>query len=222
MPGRGAISYATKAAYPVPVFRRSDSSAKSTDESTDDVVDATGKGHATPKRRDAEAARKQALKVPADPKAAKRAMRDRERQARQEQRSAMMRGDERALPARDQGPVRAFVRDWVDSRRLMGEFFIPIAILVLVFSLVPNRTTQVLVSYAWFAMLLVVIADTAFLVYRLRKAMSAQFPDPAERKGATLYGVMRALQIRKLRLPPPKYKAGGRPVPPKKPKASKG
>ena len=32
------------------------------------------------------------------------------------QREALANGDERYLPARDKGPVRRFVRDYVDSR----------------------------------------------------------------------------------------------------------
>lgn len=175
----------------------------------------SSKGRPTPKRKEAEAARKQALKIPSDPKAARRAMKARERQERAEQRAALARGDERALPPRDRGPVKAFVRDWVDSRRLVGEFFLPLALVVLVMSMIPHPPTQNLVAFVWYGLLVVLVVDITFLNIRIRKALKARFPDAAERKGAVLYGTMRALQIRKLRLPPPKVKAGGAPVQPK-------
>lgn len=206
--------------YPERVFGRSKNSEESTvaesltDEATPTAAQA-GKGHATPTRREAEAARKQSLKIPSDPKAARKAMRAREREERAAQRAALARGDERALPPRDQGPVRAFVRDWVDSRRLFGEFFLPLALVVLLLSLVPRANVQQLVAFGWFAMLIVLTVDVIFLIWRIRRALAAAFPDPAERKGAVFYGVMRSLQIRKLRLPPPKVKAGGAPVTPK-------
>ena len=53
------------------------------------------------------------------------------------------------------------------------------------------------------------------LLIRLSSLLKKQFPDPADRKGAMFYGGMRALQIRRLRLPPPKVRPGGRPVEPK-------
>ena len=46
----------------------------------------------------------------------------------------------------------------------------------------------------------------------LNKALKAQWPDKADRKGAMFYGVMRALQIRKLRVPPPRVRASFRPT----------
>ncbi len=198
------------------VFGRNKQSSQSEAPAVD-VTDAApvGKGRPTPSRKDAEAARKKSLKLPNDPKAAKKVLRERDRQARVSEREALMRGDERALPARDRGPVRAFVRQWVDSRRLFSELFVPMALVVLVISLIPYKPTQVVISYAWFLMLVLLIGDLSFLVYRLRKALTAQFADPADRKGAVFYGVMRAMQIRRLRLPPPKVKAGGAPVTPK-------
>ena len=41
------------------------------------------------------------------------------------------------------------------------------------------------------------------------------FPTKSDRKGITLYAALRTLQLRRLRLPPPKVRRGGAPVPPK-------
>ncbi len=174
-----------------------------------------GKGRPTPTRKEAEAARKQALKGPSDPKARRKLERDQARQERMVAREALVAGDERALPARDAGPVRRYVRDYVDGRRTLAEFFIPLAVVVLVVGLFRNPQIQVVVSFVWFLMLALLVVDMAVLLVRMQGKLKKEFPDPAERKGTTFYGAMRALQIRRLRLPPPKVKAGGRPVEPK-------
>ena len=174
-----------------------------------------GKGRPTPTRKEAEAARKAALKAPADPKAAKRAERDRQRDERVKARQALVAGDERALPPRDAGPVKAFTRDFVDRRRSVGEIFIPVALLVLVLGFIRNPIVITVTYYTWLVMLVAIVLDSAWLLYRLKKALSEQWPDKADRKGTSFYAAMRSLTIRRLRLPPPKVKAGGAPVVPR-------
>lgn len=178
-----------------------------------------GKGRPTRTRKEAEEARRQALKGPSDPKARRRLERERARAERMAAREALMAGDERHLPARDAGPVRKYVRDYVDSRWTLAEFFIPIAIVVLFASLFTTPQVQMAVSYAWFLLLILLLVDMTILTLRLRGKLSAQFPNADERRGALFYGAMRSMQIRRLRLPPPKFKPGGKPVTPKKKKA---
>ena len=195
---------------------KKDAQAPAPPPQTDSDGAPVGKGRPTPTRKEAEEARKRALKGPADPKARRKIEREQARDQRNEARAALMAGDERALPARDAGPVRKFVRDYVDSRWTLGEFFIPLAVVVLLVGLFRNSTVQTIVSYVWFLMLLLLVVDMTILLLRLRKQLAVAFPDPAERKGTMFYAGMRALQIRRLRLPPPKVKAGGKPVQPKK------
>ncbi|TAK71034.1 MAG: DUF3043 domain-containing protein [Actinomycetota bacterium] len=173
------------------------------------------KGRPTPSRKEAEAARRHAIKVPADPKAARRAARERDRAARVAARAALAAGDERALPARDRGPVRAFARDFVDSRRTLAEFFIILAVVVLVLNFIRLPGLQAFVTLIWFVMTAVIVIDTAILLFRMSRAMKAQWPDPKDRKGTLLYAGMRCLQFRRLRLPPPRFRPGGRPVEPR-------
>ena len=45
-----------------------------------------------------------------------------------EARAGLMAGDDRYLPARDQGPAKAFVRDYIDRKRRLSEYFIFIAV----------------------------------------------------------------------------------------------
>lgn len=173
--------------------------------------DAGGKGRPTPSRREAEAARKQTLKIPKDPKAAKAASRERAREARQRQRQGMLAGDPRYLPARDQGAGRAFARDFVDSRFTLAETFIFVAILVLVLGFIRNPAVQQWVSIGFFAFTAVIIVDMAILLITLSSRAKKQFADPKERKGLALYAGLRAMQIRRLRVPPPRVRIGGAP-----------
>ena len=75
------------------------------------------KGRPTPKRKDAESARKVSSLAPARSKEEKARQKSAARAARIAQRAAYLRGDESALPSRDRGPIKKFVRNYVDSRR---------------------------------------------------------------------------------------------------------
>lgn len=169
------------------------------------------KSEPTPKRKDAEAARKKALKVPRDSKEARKAVRERTRQQRIETRVAMNRGEEWAMPYRDKGPVRRHVRNMVDSRWHFGELFLPLALVVLILSLIPNPTVARVVYFLWLAMMAGTIIDEIILGFQIKREINKNYSDPKERKGAVFYGLMRALQLRNLRLPPPVVKIGGAP-----------
>ena len=134
----------------------------STDESTTPNEE-VGKGRPTPKRKEAESARKQGISVPKDPKAAKRAARDRDREARAKSRAGLLAGDPQYFPRRDAGPVKAQVRDYIDRRRTVGEFFIPMAFVVLVLGLINNPTVQTTVVYVWTSILLLLVMDTVLV-----------------------------------------------------------
>jgi hypothetical protein len=176
------------------------------------------KGRPTPTRKEAEAQRKLARKVPKNPREARKAMKLRQKQERAKSREGLMKGDPAYLPPRDAGPVKAAVRDFVDSRRSVGEFFIPIAFVILGLSLIQNSIMVQVVYWSWIVMMALIIGDVVFMVTRMRKKLRQQFTDPRELKGVNFYAIMRSLQIRRLRLPPPRVKVGGAPVQPKKPK----
>jgi hypothetical protein len=195
------------------MFGRKQAPVETTPENVDST--AAGKGRPTPSRKEAEAARKQSLKLPKDPKAARKAARERDRDARAQQRAALMAGDERALPARDQGAVKRYVRDFVDSRFTIAEYFIFVALGVLVLGFVPNPVVQLAVSISWMALIALVAFDEIFLLVRLNMALRKRFPDKAERKGALWYAGLRTLQLRRFRLPPPRVRRGDTPEEPR-------
>lgn len=188
----------------------------SNDETTGETVSSElGKGRPTPKRKEAESARKQGITVPKDPKAARRAARERDREARAKSRAGLMAGDPAYFPRRDAGPVKAQVRDYIDRRRTVGEFFVPFAFVVLLMGLVNNPTVQTTVVYVWTSVLLLVVLDTILVGILLGRSLRKDYPEKSDRKGAVSYGVLRALQLRRFRIPPPRIKAGGAPVTPK-------
>ncbi|CEA08166.1 hypothetical protein BN1051_01504 [Arthrobacter saudimassiliensis] len=166
---------------------------------------AAGKGAPTPRRKDQVAARKRPL-VPNDRKAARDASREAMRQERLKTRQALETGDERYLPLRDKGPKRRFVRDVVDARWNVGEFLMIAALLFVVLTFIPNLTLQSLVMMVFWVLLLVVIADSLLLRRSLRRRLTDKFGGPD--RGDVWYGVSRALQMRRLRLPKPQVRRG--------------
>ena len=99
----------------------------------DDVVEAVAptKGHATPTRKEQEAARKRPL-VPSDRRMAARQSRTQVQAARERARIGMAAGDPKYLPARDKGPQKKYVRDYVDARWSLGEVLLPLLVLVII------------------------------------------------------------------------------------------
>mgnify|MGYP003850210773 FL=1 len=160
------------------------------------------KGRPTPKRKEAESKRKVSSLAPIVTKDQKRASKAQAREDRVAQRAAYLRGDESALPARDRGPARRFVRNYVDSRRSTGEYFLPTIFVVLVFTLVRNPIIQIGAMVLMYAMLLVAVIDGIFLSRKIRTAVQEQFPG-TETKGLGMYAWLRSTQMRRLRAPHP-------------------
>jgi hypothetical protein len=166
-----------------------------------------GKGRPTPTRREAEAAAKARAKGAGDKKAASRQLRERRLEQNTRMREAMKSGDERYLPARDQGKVRKFIRDRVDSRLSAAEFLLPLLIAIMVLTYSGNPTLNRFGQSLWLVTILLVALDTTLLVFRLKRDLRKRFPDESH-KGATFYGILRAMQLRFLRLPKPQVKLG--------------
>ncbi|MGW4563806.1 DUF3043 domain-containing protein [Streptomyces sp. NPDC004561] len=168
------------------------------------------KGRPTPKRSEAQSQRRSVANTPTNRKDAAKRQREDRRQALARQRQALAGGDERYLPARDKGPVRKFARDWVDSRFNVAEFFLPLAVVILVLSVVRVPSIQTIALLLWLIVIVLIVADGAFSGLRLKKRLKERFPGQNTR-GAVAYALMRSLQMRRLRLPKPQVKRGERP-----------
>ena len=175
----------------------------------DDVSDTapkTGKGAPTPSRAQQEAARKRPL-VPDDRKLAAKQARAKQAEARERARVGMAVGDERYLPARDRGPQKKYVRDYIDARFSIGEVLIPVMFAVIILTLVPSPEVQMIGILALWAFFLVAVLDVVVLGFILTRKIKERFgEDKAER--VRWYAAMRALQLRPLRLPKPQVKRG--------------
>lgn len=182
------------------MFRRT-SSEPETPATTDKVG---GKGRPTPTRKEAEAAARARAKVPRSRKEQAAAQRASRGDSSQKMREAMKTGDERYLPSRDRGPVRRFLRDYVDSRFSFTELMVPLLIvsMVLSYSGLPQLGNTIL-----FTTILVILFDIVMLRFRIRRQLAARFPGEST-KGTTLYAALRSLQMKFLRLPKAQVKIG--------------
>lgn len=165
---------------------------------------AIGKGRPTPSRKEAQAAKAQPL-VGGRDKAALKAQRQKQNEARERARVGMMQGDERFLTARDRGPQRRYVRDYVDARFSLGEFIIPLMLIVLLISFLPGPVQVISIMGIW-GFLFVAIIDAVILGMRLRKKLEAKFGADKLQPGFRWYAAMRAFQFRMLRMPKPQVK----------------
>ncbi len=170
---------------------------------------ASGKGRPTPPRREREAANRRPL-VPNDRKEAARQNRAKMAASREKARVGMASGDERYLPARDKGPVRRFARDFVDSRFHIAEWFLPMAVVILVLSMVRVGALQSIALLLWLVVIVLIVLDSFVTAFRLKKQLNERFAGENKR-GAVAYALMRSLQMRRLRLPKPQVKRGERP-----------
>lgn len=178
-----------------------------------DRLEQSKKGRPTPKRKTSEAANRRPL-VPADRKAAGKSARVASRAQRDREYQAMQTGDERYLPAKDKGPVRRFVRDFVDARWNLGEFFLPVAMVFVaaVYVFRTNQAASVVVTFALYVVVMVTMTDAFIMWRKLKKVLAGKFGDQAHLRGLAMYAAMRAFQIRRARLPKPQVKHGEHPV----------
>ncbi|MFI0963588.1 DUF3043 domain-containing protein [Streptomyces sp. NPDC021080] len=167
------------------------------------------KGRPTPKRSEAQTQRRSVAQTPTTRKEASKRQRDDRRAAMERQRQALANGDERYLPVRDKGKVRRFARDYVDSRFCVAELFLPLAVIILMLSVVPSAVLKNVALLLWLVIIVMIVVDMVVIAIRLRKQLNARFPDE-NTKGAVRYALMRTLQLRRLRLPKPQVKRGER------------
>ncbi len=158
------------------------------------------KGRPTPKRKDAEAKRVVNSLAPAKNRAERSQQKVQLREQRALTRAAYMRGEEGALPARDRGPVRRYIRDTVDARRSVGEYFLPMLFVVLVISRMPKL--QVAAVLLMYFIMLSAIVDWFLLTRRIKREVVERFPQTPT-KGLGMYAWTRSTQLRRLRAPKP-------------------
>ncbi|QIS10869.1 DUF3043 domain-containing protein [Nocardia arthritidis] len=218
------------------LFRRGESSTTDATAETTAVVDddsaagstrrtttvTPGKGRPTPKRREAQGkrrgpvapapmtakearARRKAVRGTREERKAASAER---RAAAQDRRARMLAGEDKYLLPRDQGPVRAYVRDLVDARRNLVGLFMPMA-LVLILSMFVAPALQTIVTLAMLVMMLFMIIEGVILGRIVNNRVRERYPDTTDAGfGLGWYAFVRASQIRKMRAPKPRVSPG--------------
>jgi len=185
------------------LFRRTKSEA----EAEETAPKPGGKGRPTPKRKEAEALAKARARTPRTRKELAAAQRLARSEDSRKIREAMKSGNERYLLPRDKGPVRRFVRDYVDSRFSIVELLIPLLIVTLILGYSGNPALVSASTVVILATLLFVVVDVLVLRFRLRKELVRRFPEESL-KGTTYYAVMRSLQMKFMRMPKAQVKIG--------------
>ena len=165
------------------------------------------KGKPTPKRKEAQAKLKVSPLSPTASKEAKKTLKAQARVRRLEARAAYMRGEESALPFKDKGPVRRFVRNYVDERKSVTEYFLVFIMFILFLTVIPSPAVQLGAIVLMYSAMLWVAIDGFLLSRRVKKLVAEKFPD-ASTKGLGLYGWMRSTQLRRLRAPAPQVGPG--------------
>jgi hypothetical protein len=167
---------------------------------------ATGKGRPTPKRP--KRGTGPVAPPPATRREAAKRMREQAADQRQKIKTGTKTGDTRNLMPRDSGPVRALVRDLVDSRRHIGVLLLPAALLPVLAQLSHNAQVLALATTLWLATLLAAISDFVITTFLGRGRIKAAHPDDQKMRGHLLYAVVRTAQFRRFRLPPPRVSVG--------------
>lgn len=165
---------------------------------------ATGKGRPTPKRSEAQRHRRGGPVAP-PPRTRKEAAQRAKLEARQAR--SRVRDGSLLLP-RDAGPVRALVRDVVDSRRSIGPLMLPLALLLVVAQISGNRQLLDLVLLVWIAGVLALFADLVTTGVVLRRRLRAEFPELRKLRSHIAYGLMRTTVFRRWRMPAPRTSPG--------------
>jgi hypothetical protein len=163
-------------------------------EAADDGSGSRKKGAPTPTRKQAEAERRKRLTHQMTKKEVAKRQRAERMQAMQRQ---------------ENSPERQLLRDYVDSRRRIGEFLLPGMIVILaasfLYTLVPNISLAVtVVMYLFIAG---VVFDTWWMWRGYKKLLAQRLPNSSTR-GLLMYGMNRSIQIRRFRMPAPRLKPG--------------
>ena len=167
---------------------------------------AGGKGRPTPKRSEAQKARKKPLVA----SGARPASRSDAAALRKTMREAMRTGDERNYPPIAAGPERALVRDTIDARHGFGWLAIPGWAAGFGLTLLPSPLARSVGTAVFFVIIGVIVADAVLARRAVLRALDARWPEGTKdnRRSLAWYGVARNTQFRRNRLPRPKVGPG--------------
>ena len=166
------------------------------------------KGRPTPKRSEAERKRRQPI-TGSRPQSGPRTPEDkaRARTERARKYEAMNRGESWALNPKDRGAARGLARDFIDSKRRVSEYYMYIVVLLLIGVFAGGKAAQSFVSPAILVLAVGLLIQSQLVKAGLRRLLNERMPGEPM-KGLVLYAMLRALQIRRLRIPAPRVRPG--------------
>ncbi|MEY8564417.1 DUF3043 domain-containing protein [Bifidobacterium pseudolongum] len=174
-----------------------------------------GKGRPTPKRKEAQAQKLRPL-VPKDSKEQRKRAKARIRERENIEYEAMRTGDLQHMPKAERLPWRVYTRDYIDARFNIGEFFIPVALVILVASVIltavyPNPVVTLILMTVLYVYLFAIVIDVVVMWRKLKKLLIAKYGEQSVAKGMRTgsYAWSRAIQLRRWRLPKPRYRKRG-------------
>lgn len=174
-----------------------------------------GKGRPTPKRKEAQAQKLRPL-VSKDSKEQRKRAKARIRERENIEYEAMRTGDLQHMPKAERLPWRVYTRDYIDARFNIGEFFIPVALVILIASVIltavyPNPVVTLILMTVLYVYLFAIVIDVVVMWRKLKKLLIAKYGEQSVAKGMRTgsYAWSRAIQLRRWRLPKPRYKKRG-------------
>jgi len=172
----------------------------------------TGKGRATPSRKQQEAANLRPLVGKKTPESRK-AERAQIREERIKARIGMAAGEEKYLGVRDRGPQRKFVRNYVDSKFSLGELVMPALLVVILISAIDSYVVQLATLLTMWTLFIGVAINGWILGRGAVRALEAKYGASKVESGLKWYAGMRSVQMRPMRLPKPQVKRGTKVTP---------
>jgi hypothetical protein len=141
----------------------------------------------------------------------KRKERDEAAEARRKANDRMMAGDPDYLLPRDQGREKLLVRNFVDSHRYLMNYFLPIALVIVVVMIVGTQMPDVanMLSLFMLVVVIVMVVEGFFLGRKVNRLVRERHPDTTFGKWSLgFYAFTRATMIRKMRTPAPQVQLG--------------
>ncbi|WP_297643278.1 DUF3043 domain-containing protein [uncultured Gardnerella sp.] len=197
-----------------PFAKKSAEARDGNSESQQQLKNNRQKNAPTPKRNVSQAQKLRPI-VPVDREESARRNRIRIREKENAEYEAMRSGDLAHMPKYEQLPWRVYIRDYVDARINIGEYFIPFSLVLMViimsFSFVSMRIISVILTVVLYVYLLICAIDVFIMWRRLRKELISKYgPQSVSRSSRSFtYAWSRAIQLRRWRLPKPRYKKHG-------------
>jgi Flp pilus assembly protein TadB len=171
-----------------------------------------GKGRPTPKMKEAQSRNLHPL-VPKDRKAEAKAakQRMREREARYDE--AMRTGDLSNMPPIERDPAHIYMRDYIDARFNVSEyfFFVMLAFMVILLVMTQWQALYMPMMIALYAYMLLCVLDLWFMWHKLKPRLIEKYGERSVAKGshAFTYAMQRSMSPRGMRMPKPRSKKRG-------------